>query len=464
MKWRRHLLAATLLAGTPVWAQPPVTEGITGTAADSGETIPVIEVPRGWIPQWPVLPTTPWWHMGLRATSQFIGNATGGQEQTINLANQIDLTSSLGTGLGLKVPRQELDRWSLNTHLSAYVSSGDFDQQLGFRNQTFKPQGVFQSPPGIWMQGLWFERVGKAGELLQSLKFGDVTVNPTFFKPPAGTLYISNVFNGHSGIETAAYPYGPLNALGAMASFRLGRSQFDVGAFQLNSQRSNPSLKGFNQSVGPQDGVLQVLQWQHSLTSAQHAPGCAPDLQPAKGADQPRFRTRTGCEKIRLLQNQLPDPMVRLGAYSGSWSFAGVNGPSLNGMAPSPALSGGTHNNGAYGYLALPLGERGRVWLNGSVGFDPAVNPFPGFLAGGLVQQGLIRSRPEDLLVLGIANAWASPSFNPAQSNQGFIELSYQLQLSDRLSLQPFSQLLLNPGGTAAAGVLTLGIQFAWSL
>ena len=174
--------------------------------------------------------------------------------------------------------------------------------------------------------------------------------------------------------------------------------------------------------------------------------------------------TRTGCEKGRLVQNQLPDPMVRLGAYSGSWSFAGVNGPSLNGMAPSPALSGGTHNNGAYGYLALPTGEQGRVWLNGSVGFDPAVNPFPGFLAGGLVQQGLIPSRPEDLLVLGIANAWASPAFNPAQSNQGLLELSYQLQLSRRLTLQPFSQLLLNRGGSAAAGVLTLGIQFDWSL
>ena len=105
-----------------------------------------------------------------------------------------------------------------------------------------------------------------------------------------------------------------------------------------------------------------------------------------------------------------------------------------------------------------------RLSLNGSVGFDPAVNPFPGFLAGGLVQQGLIPSRPQDLLVVGVANAWSSPSFKPAQSNQGFIELSDQLQLSRRLSLQPFSQLLLNPGGTAPAGVLTLGIQVDWSL
>jgi hypothetical protein len=51
-----------------------------------GETIPVLEVPRGWIPQGPVQPTTLWWHMGLRATSQFIGNSAGGLQQTLNLA------------------------------------------------------------------------------------------------------------------------------------------------------------------------------------------------------------------------------------------------------------------------------------------------------------------------------------------------------------------------------------------
>ena len=255
-----------------------------------------------------------------------------------------------------------------------------------------------------------------------------------------------------------------MNALGVIASVRLGGSQFDLGAFQLNNQRSNPNLQGFNQSVGPQDGLLQVLQWQHSLTPAQHSPGCAPDIQLGTSVVQPRFRIRTGCEKTRLLQNQLPDPMVRLGAYSGSWSFASINDPSLKGMAPSPSLSSGTRNNGAYGYLAVPLGERRRAWLNGSIGFDPAANPFPGYLAAGLVQQGLIVSRPQDLLVLGIANAWASPSFNPAQSNQGFVELSYQLQLSRRLSLQPFSQRLLNPGGATAAPVLTLGLQVDWSL
>ena len=82
----RCSLAALLLAGRPVWAQPAVTEGIAGAAADRGETIPVIEVPRGWIPQAPVQPATLWWHMGLRATSQFIGNASGGTQQTINVA------------------------------------------------------------------------------------------------------------------------------------------------------------------------------------------------------------------------------------------------------------------------------------------------------------------------------------------------------------------------------------------
>ena len=461
----RCALLSALLAALSGWTQAAFAQPL---AKLQGETIPVLEVPRGWIPQGPVQPTTLWWHMGLRATSQFIGNSAGGLQQTLNLANELDLTSSLGTGLGLQKPRRELDRWSLNTHLTGYVSTGNFDQQLGFRNQTFKPQGVFQSPQGVWMQALWLERIGVSGELLQSLKFGDVSINPTFFKPPAGTLYISNVFNGHSGIQTDAYPYGPLNALGAIASFRFGGSQLDYGAFQLNNQRSDPNLRGFNQAIGPQDGLLQVLQWQHNLTATRHPPGCAANdalgrITP-KLEVKPRFRTRTGCEKLQLLQNQLPDPMVRLGIYNGSWSFASVNSQSRNGQAPIPSQRAGSSNNGAYGYLAVPIASGVRLLLNGSYGFDPAINPFPGFLAVGLVQKGVLQSRPQDLLIVGFANAWASPSLNPAQQNQRFAELSYQLQLSRRLSLQPFSQLLLNPGGASVAPVFTVGLQFDWSL
>ena len=452
----RALVAVLMMvAGSAALAQT--------TAAESPDqrVVPVVELPRGWVPQTPVRSDTPWWHLGVRATAQAIGNPLGGQQQIINLANAVDLISTLGLGIGVKPLRTESDRWTLNTHLTGYVETGAFVQQLGLVNADFQPQNAAQSPSGVWMQSLWIERIGAPGEWLQSLKVGDVTINPTFFTPPAGMVYVSNVFNGNSGIQTTGYPTGPVNGLGALATLVFGRSRFDVGAFQLSSQRADPNWLGFSQALGPQDGLLQVLQWQTSLGPNQQ-PGCLRDRPSPR--EQSRFRTRTGCANDRLLQNQLPDAMLRLGLYSGSWSFAGVNGPSLNGLAPAPGLSGGSRNSGTYGYLAVPLASRSRLWLNGSWGLDPAVNPFPGFLAIGLVQQGLLRSRPQDLLIVGVANAWASPAFTPAQGNQGFIELGYQLQLSRRLSLQPFSQLLLNPGGATAPSVLTFGVQVDWSL
>jgi hypothetical protein len=44
------------------------------------------------------------------------------------------------------------------------------------------------------------------------------------------------------------------------------------------------------------------------------------------------------------------------------------------------------------------------------------------------------------------------------------IELGYQAQLSRRLSLQPFTQLLINAGGTLQRPLWSLGLQLEWNL
>lgn len=480
---RRTVLTALVLGMGPLspgWTQTTQPEPQSfGERSQPERWIPVLELPRGWLPQALVDPQAPWWHAGFRITSQLIGNPTGGASQSLNLANGFDLTTSIGTNLMGNPPRSELDRWSATIHATGYVATGNYKQTLGFTDTTFNPQSIFQSPGGVWLQSIWLERNEHEGHWLPSVQLGSLNLASAFFKPPAGNLYVSGLLNGHTGVEITGFPYGPLNAYGARALLRFGRSELSYGAFQLSSVRANPALRGWNQNASSQDGVLQLLQWQQSLGSGTDGGPCtAGKLQEQDqgsgqasghraGADLP-FRTRTGCLRSRLLQNRLPEPQLRLGGFAGSWRFASVNGPSQFGMAPTPATIAGTNNTGLFGYVALPggalLGQRTRLWLSGSLGFIPAINPFPGYVAGGLVSQGLLPSRPQDLLLLGAATAAPSAALDPAQAGQSVIELGYQAQLSRRLSLQPFTQLLLNPGGSVQAPVWTLGLQLEWNL
>jgi porin len=166
------------------------------------------------------------------------------------------------------------------------------------------------------------------------------------------------------------------------------------------------------------------------------------------------------------LQNQLPEPMLLVTLYNANWGFAGVNGPSIQGLAPPGQVPTGTQANGIGLYLALPsplpVGLDSRVWLSGSLSGPAAINPYPTYLAGGWIGQGLIANRPQDLLILGLAGSSTSADLQPSQPGQMALELSYQLQLSRNFYLQPYSQL---QSGVPGQGPLwTIGMQWSWSL
>ena len=81
----------------------------------------------------------------------------------------------------------------------------------------------------------------------------------------------------------------------------------------------------------------------------------------------------------------------------------------------------------------------------------------------GLAYTGLFGSRPNDILGLGFAWAKFTPYLNnqiasqnalsgtltPMPRPEQLVELTYQAPVSPWLSLQPFAQLSINPGGNA---------------
>lgn len=111
--------------------------------------------------------------------------------------------------------------------------------------------------------------------------------------------------------------------------------------------------------------------------------------------------------------------------------------------------------------LASPLsvGLDSRLWLGVNAGFEWDTNPVPLFLGGGWLSQGVLPSRPLDVLALGVGSSRFSPTLSPGQSSETVLELNYSWLVNSNLSLQPVLQLILNPSGSNAEPILATGLQ-----
>ncbi len=145
------------------------------------------------------------------------------------------------------------------------------------------------------------------------------------------------------------------------------------------------------------------------------------------------------------------------------------------------ALDGGKKNNGG-GYLIVeqalctecqagPAAEEGPpprgVSAFARIGGAPANRSFCDFYADcGLVCQGPLPGRADDKLGLGFAYAHISDKGRQGMAADGFrglsseaaLELTYQLQLTDRLFVQPDLQYIIRPG--AVDGGLRVSLEF----
>ncbi len=99
---------------------------------------------------------------------------------------------------------------------------------------------------------------------------------------------------------------------------------------------------------------------------------------------------------------------------------------------------------------------------------DPDVNQFEHAVAAGVTYQGLIPSRPDDVLGFGIAAETNSSKFRHAAESAGeaaphseiAYELSYQAKVNDWLSIQPDIQYVQNHGEPGMEDSLVAGIRF----
>jgi porin len=409
-----------------------------GPAPVAAEEPEPLALPQGWQMGEQLLDLPDWLELKLTFTAEPMGNPRGGARQQASWLGQTNAALSIGPGLG-RPPQhwRELDHWSLNATLTHTAGDGRFSQEIG----ALIPVQQIAYPSGFLLSEASISRSSGDGWL--TFKGGILPMDPDFIAAPVLGFYVHSAFNDTLNLSLNAAPISPYAALGGLVHLQAGPElSLRYGWFDLSSTQSIATWLGSpNPFKAVPGGTAQVLQLNWTPSGLAPAAGTPlPACRVASGV----VRRRTPCRQALAVQNQLPGALLSLGGYSTSRQRGGLYG--------SVTLRSG-----------LPLGLDERLWLGGAWAPDASASLAPTFLAGGLVVQGLLPSRPLDVLVLGAGRAGLNPTqpLGWPSRYEGMLELGYQLRLNGGLALQPTVQWILNPSGAGQPlpGILTAGLQ-----
>ena len=453
------LLAAALgLSQAPLHAE-------TNDQSKPTKTLKLMESPRGFLEAanfGDMLGLPDWMAMSLSLVSQPMGNITGSKQRTFSSIDMQAIDLSLSSGFKKDdAKKNEFDRWSGRASIASYLGPPPyFSTEIG---SAFPLQSLVDSPginEGFWLQGLWLQR--DSPEL--SLKFGNNLSLDPLVGTPAYNFYVNSTVNSTLNLSLPGYPIAPSTSMGATASWRAtDRLTLNYGAFQLSNQRAGNQVglwKGWRFNVSQSDGLLQAFNLKWALNETPPGPLLICMSPDDRGVV---VQHETGCATPMRLQNKLPEPVLQIGAMTGSWRFPQLNNNKRWENRANSLFTSAT--------LAVPfaLGHGSRLWGSAAVGTEPAINQVPLFIEGGWITQGVIPHRPLDAVVLGASRSSFSPYSRSAsgqrQRYEGMIELGYILQLSQKLALQPGVQLILNPDGTGDNETLVvpgMQVSFNW--
>jgi porin len=256
---------------------------------------------------------------------------------------------------------------------------------------------------------------------------GAVNGNPT-------SLFLNAPYHATAGASWAARAkYQPTDS-----------TYLETGVFQASPRIGNPAYHGADFTIQPGDGVLLMAEI-----------GWTPDFasKPEHSSDK---------------KTVVPGEPGRKGVYSFGAYFANDT---------FETFQGGTARH-AYGFYAM---AQQMVWrsrenphhhcsLWGGVTYSPqedlAQMPVMGF--GGAIWQGLVPGRNQDNFLLSFYTGGFSRDFANAQAAAGqgrptvetVLEVSYIVQLTKHLQLQPDVQWIIQPGGTGdIPNALVVGFQ-----
>lgn len=431
------LLGAGLLLGSAnaAWAQTDdeaiprlTTEEILPTRSD-------FQTPNTLLGNWGGL--RPWLDQygvsfTLNQTSDYVGNTQGGMRQgfvydgLLDLEVDIDLNKAVGWHGG-------------KIHLSAYGIQGQ-DLSTQYVGNIMTITNVESQPSLAKLGELWAEqrllddRLGIRAGLLEADRYyiisptANVFVNSTFGFPDSWEV---NMPDGGPGYPNASP--------GLLASMDLN-SQWKVTASVMNGSPIGPgtSATDYGARFPSGDGVLSWFEAAYNPSlhlGEQMLPGY---YKLGGWYNSTQVDNVTQADSGRHFDNPINT------TYRGQYALYGVLDQTVFREAHSD-----TQGLSAFARVTYnPQNDRNFVtWY-----FDT-----------GLAYVGLFDGRPEDILGLGFAWAKLSPDLNsaiasqnatqgtqtPMVSPESLIELTYQAPVNPWLTLQPYFQYSINPGGKA---------------
>lgn len=381
------------------------------------EDTPPLEQAAPWFSLQKNLDLPDWVQFSLQTQAEPMLNPSGGTKQTRNWIQQTVGSIAIGSGLKKETKAwSEIDHWRLDTSVNFYNGNPSFNAEIG----AYIPLQQVAHGSGFWLTQATLSR--SSGDGLLGIKGGILSINPDFIYSPIYDYYIHSSLNNTLNLSIYDIPVNPLAAIGGVVELKPGRDlSMRYGLFDLASTRPIATALGVNQPINiGGDGLVQLLQVSYSPQW----------LAPAKPG------------------SQLPSGAMQLGGYSTN------NNKDGSGI------------NGSFNFsTGLALGLDHRFWIGSNYSFNSINDTTPTFISAGFLSQGILTSRPFDVLILGFGRSGFSPTIAAGQSYEGVIELGYQFQLNPTLNLQPAVQWIINPGGSAnTTGIFATTLQITLNL
>ena len=393
--------------------------------------------------------------LSAQSTSDLFGNTAGGAATgttysgLMNLGLAIDLQKAVGwEGASFK-----------NTWLWLYGS--DVSQQ--YVGNTLTVSGIAGNP-AFRCYELWFQQNLFHDAI--SLRAGLLGLDTEFLASDTASLFVNSTF-GPPALFTLNIPNGGPTYPLATPGVRLALQPTSWLTLRSALSQANPftqtqNARGFDWNFGPAGGLLSLNEvtatWNKEPTG-NRLPGTA----------KAGFWLQTGQDPETAPGSSLDDafafgsPEAR---HFSSGYYAFIDQQLY--AVPNKPMSGAALSDGKTAAPSCTCPSKG---LSGfaRLGFSPQQASQVGFYSdGGLVYTGLIPTR--DLDKLGVAFGYAqmgsqyaamgSSQGNPGVGYEAVAELSYAMQLTPAVSIQPDLQYILHPGGTQQYGnALVIGVR-----